>query len=334
MALRCLIPSGSGTAIATWTSAGRQQISPQLLTQTVALGINYRMRKCVECLKPFASNDWTCPDCSYAPTYLDGFPCFAPKLARNNDNYDVRHFKDLFALETGNYWFEARNKIILWAIRRFFKRPERVLELGVGTGFVACGLRKAFPSAALSATDIHTEGLAFAAQRLGPSVDLLQVDGTNIPFRSEFDVVCLFDVLEHIPDDRKVLSEVWEALVPGGGLIITVPQHMLLWGPADEQAFHQRRYSTKELAEKVRAAGFDVLFKTSFVAFLLPLLFLARMRTRISGKYNLEQELRIPSGLNRLFKWILAVENSLICSGLRLPVGGSQLLVALRPEYA
>jgi SAM-dependent methyltransferase len=251
-------------------------------------------------------------------------------LARNNRNYDAKHFKDLFALEAGNFWFEARNDIILWAIRRFFQKPARVLEIGVGTGFVARAIREDLPSASLAASDIHTEGLAFAAQRVGDSVELLQMDGTRIPFQSEFDLIGMFDVLEHIRDDEKVLSEVREALVPGGGLIISVPQHMFLWGPADKQACHERRYASDELAKKVRTAQFDVVYKTSFVALLLPVLYAARIGTRISGAYSLEQELTLPAAINAALRWILACEFRLIRSGFRLPLGGSQLLVAVK----
>lgn len=202
------------------------------------------------------------------------------------------------------------------------------MEIGAGTGFVMRALRRAMPDARLCASDIHVEGLRFAAERLDGSVDLLQMDARQIPFREEFDVVCMFDVLEHIQDDEAILKELSLVVKPGGGIIVTVPQHMFLWGLFDESVFHKRRYGVHELEQKVQAAGFDVLFRTSFVSFLLPFLYASRLRSRWRGKHNIVDETEIHPALDRLFRKLLSAELALIRSGFRFPAGGSQLLVA------
>jgi ubiquinone/menaquinone biosynthesis C-methylase UbiE len=236
----------------------------------------------------------------------------------------------LVTLEDNSFWFQARNRIIIWSLSRFFSGARSLLEIGVGTGFVMRELRRALPEASISASDIHIQGLHFAAKRLPHSVDLLQVDARSIPFRSEFDVVCLFDVLEHIQDDEAVLKEVSLALKPGGGLLLTVPQHMFLWGPFDDAGFHKRRYAVRELQRKVRAAGFDILLKTSFVSFLLPALYVSRLRSRWKGTYDLMEEQDIHPAVDQVFRSLLAAELRLIQAGIRFPAGGSQLLVARR----
>jgi len=80
-------------------------------------------------------------------------------------------------------------------------------------------------------------------------------------------------------DDELVLSEMFRATKPGGGIIVTVPQHQFLWSVVDEHAFHKRRYSRVDLVSKVERAGFRVARVTSFVSLLLPLMLLSR-RTR------------------------------------------------------
>jgi SAM-dependent methyltransferase len=57
---------------------------------------------------------------------------------------------------------------------------------------------------------------------------LFQMDARKIPFESEFDVIGAFDVLEHIEEDEKALAQIFHAVLPGGGLILTVPQHRFL----------------------------------------------------------------------------------------------------------
>ena len=288
------------------------------------------MKRCLACNGVFAGEEWTCPFCKHSPDVEGAFPRFAPELAHNNCDYDPRHFSFLFALEDDSFWFHARNNLIVAALRRFFPKAEHIMEIGVGTGFVLRAIQQAFPNATLYGSDIHVAGLQFAAARLRNRLDLMQMDARRIPFREHFDVVCAFDVLEHIQDDEAVLDEIRLSMRRDAGLVLTVPQHMFLWGPADDAAFHERRYQTTELAAKVRAAGFEVIFKTSFVSILLPLLWLSRCRSRKSGKYDLARELAVAPALNRCLSGISAIENVLIRAGIALPVGGSQLLVATR----
>ena len=96
------------------------------------------------------------------------------------------------------------------------------------------------------------------------------MDARRIPFRDEFDVIGAFDVIEHIEEDVAVIDEVGRALRPGGGFVMTVPQHPALWSPQDEHAHHVRRYTAAGLRRKVEAAGFEVVRMTSFVRLLLP----------------------------------------------------------------
>jgi SAM-dependent methyltransferase len=255
---------------------------------------------------------------------------FSPEMDGASQDYDFKHFQLLVSLEDRSFWFQARNGLITWALTRFFPKAARVMEVGVGTGFVMRALSGAVNGAAFWGSDIHIEGLRFAASRVGDKVDLIQMDARRIPFRDHFDVICAFDVLEHISEDEAVLRELRLALRQRGGLILSVPQHMFLWGPADENAFHQRRYGASELSRKVRDAGFDVIFKTSFVSLLLPALYLARIRSRKLGRHDLSKELVPHPALNWLMGRLLELEAAFIRAGFRMPFGGSQLLVAVR----
>ncbi|HEY6064630.1 MAG TPA: glycosyltransferase, partial [Thermoanaerobaculia bacterium] len=76
-------------------------------------------------------------------------------------------------------------------------------------------------------------------------------------------VVCL-NVLEHIEDDRTTLANMYEALRPGGRLVLLVPAFASLYGTLDEHLHHFRRYEKAELEEKIREAGF-VLEDSRFV---------------------------------------------------------------------
>ena len=90
----------------------------------------------------FAGEEWTCPVCKHSPDVEGNFLRFAPELALHNCDYDPKHFDLLFALEDNSFWFQARNHLIVWALRRFFPKAERIMEIGVGTGFVMRAIRQ------------------------------------------------------------------------------------------------------------------------------------------------------------------------------------------------
>ena len=270
-----------------------------------------------------------CSVCGFAPARIDGFFAWAPELAQYNDGFPQESFESLASVEANNFWFRARNAIILWALRKYFPNFQSLLEVGCGTGFVLSAITNAFPHAKISGSELHTAGLKFAARRL-PDIDLRQMDARKLPYEAEFDVMAAFDVIEHIAEDEMVLQNFYRAIKPGGGCVITVPQHQWLWSPVDEAACHQRRYSAKELHEKVQAAGFRIVRSTSFVTLLLPLMLASRMATKQSGQVKSNESLALNPMLDRVLESIMHIEHFVIRAGVSLPIGGSRLVVLQR----
>ena len=246
-----------------------------------------------------------------------------------NIGFKTHYFKELAELEAGNFWFRARNRLILWALDRYSPELNSFLEIGCGTGFVISAISKRFPEARLFGIEYLEEGLIFARQRV-PTAEFTTLDARRIPYESELDAIGAFDVLEHIEEDEVVLQQICKALKPGGIVFITVPQHRWLWSAVDEYACHVRRYDANELHRKVRMAGFEIIRSTSFVSTLLPAMFLSRLLQRNKTKMTIDDVggLRINPILNHLFEWLLIFELALIRFGAVLPVGGSRLLVA------
>lgn len=242
-------------------------------------------------------------------------------------SFDPRHFDKLYALEDRSFWFRGRSDLINWAISRYFPHARDFLEIGCGTGYVLNRLHAAFPLLRLTGSELFAEGLIYAERRLGASAKLVQLDATRLPFDAQFDAIGAFDVIEHIADDVRVLANVHTALKPGGGLLVTVPQHAWLWSGTDVSACHVRRYSRAELKEKLHVAGFETVRITSFVSLLLPAMLLARMRKR-SGISEVEAELNLPAAINGFGYGTLCLEALLIRLGINLPLGGSLLAIA------
>lgn len=288
------------------------------------------MKFCIKCDNTFAGQNWQCPHCSHQPDIIDGHVAFAPELARESEGFEADYFPRLADQEAENFWFRSRNRLLIWALNQYFPKAESFLEIGCGTGFVLSGLKQAFPNLVLSGSEVFSDGLGFAAERL-PHVELFQMDARRIPFRDEFDVIGAFDVLEHIKQDEEVLAQMHQATRKGGGILITVPHHRFLWSPVDEFARHVRRYETRELRDKVTRAGFSVVRITSFVSLLLPLLVASRFKQKMTGEeVDPSAEYNISRLVNTTLEKVLDAERNVIRAGLSFPAGGSLLLVARR----
>lgn len=289
------------------------------------------MRVCPGCRGALEGGGWDCGRCGHRAVTSGGFVALAPELARQAEGFDPALFDGLAALEARNFWFRARNRLIVWAFQRYFPQPAKVMEVGCGTGFVLEGVAAAFPATVLWASEAQTEGLAHAARRV-PRARFVQMDARDMPFEDEFDVIGAFDVIEHIAEDERVLGQMRRALRPGGGIVLTVPQHPRLWSEYDVRAHHVRRYTAPELRQKLARAGFEVVRMTSFVSLLLPLMMLSRLaRRKPAADYDPLAELRISSLANAVLERVLDAERLLIRAGLDLPAGGSLLAVARRP---
>ena len=287
------------------------------------------MKICLACRKSFVADDFCCPVCGHSPELLDGYLAFAPDLAVGYDGFKTDSFSLLAELEEGNFWFESRNRLLIWALGKYLPDTETFFEIGCGTGFVLSGIQRKFQDIKLFGSDIFTEGFAYAKERV-PGATFFQMDARNIPFENEFDVIGAFDVLEHIGDDKCVLSHVHAALKPQGFMLLTVPQHTWLWSPVDEYGRHVRRYAASDLHQKIETAGFRIIRSTSFVTTLLPVMIASRIfQKKVSdATFDAKAELKISPWLNSLFTKLLSTEISFIKKGFCFPAGGSRLVVA------
>lgn len=286
------------------------------------------MKVCLQCENFFSSADWACPSCGYQPERLNGIEAHASEFAHGGGGFKPEYFSELSRLEAGNFWFRARNELILWALRTYKPNAGAFLEVGCGTGFVLSGIARACPEIALNGSEIFLAGLFHAAKRV-PSTHFMQMDARRVPFVEEFDAIGAFDVLEHIEEDETVLAQLHNAIKPSGVLLLTVPQHPRLWSASDDYACHVRRYTRVEIEQKVLTAGFELLRSSSFVTSLLPVMMLSRvLQKRKTKDFDPAGELKINAALNKVFYGLMMLELAGIRLGMNYSVGGSRLVVA------
>ena len=133
--------------------------------------------------------------------------------------------------------------------------PASILELGCGLGGVGVRLAK---RAAYTAAEPDEQCWSVAYERMRPlGGEVIHGDHNKVGAGRTFDLVCAFEVLEHIADDEAALTD-WMGFVrPGGHLLLSVPAGPDRFGPADELVGHYRRYTAERLSQMLSAVGAD-----------------------------------------------------------------------------
>lgn len=256
----------------------------------------------------------------------------------SQQSYDPVYFKELLEVEDRHFWFRSRNRMVWIMAKQMFPDPAqryRILEIGCGTGNVLRVLDQACPGGIVIGVDLFAQGLRYARHRT--ICPLIQGDIHHLPFNTQFDLIGLFDVLEHLPDDEGILQHLQSMLKPGGRLFLTVPAHPSLWSYFDIDSHHCRRYKPAELEARLLGAGFKVEYLTQYMASIFPAVWLGRRVAKLLGKHlaisrdsihDLAlRELRIRPVLNEVLAFLLEQETRAIARRIRLPIGTSLLAI-------
>ena len=237
-----------------------------------------------------------------------------------------------FAIEDGSFWFRHRNDAIVAVVRRF-PPGGAIFDIGGGNGYVAAGLERAGFSTVL--VEPGQAGAENARRRGLRHVICASVEAAGFA-PGTMHAAGMFDVLEHIRDDRAFLGSLRPLLRPDGRLYLSVPAFPFLWSSEDTFAGHFRRYTRGSLAGVLEAAGFDVEYMTYLFWFLpLPVWLLRAIPSRLGwrGTPTLQSASREHAAggvAERLIEWALSGELARIARGRTLPFGGSCLAVARR----
>jgi SAM-dependent methyltransferase len=181
---------------------------------------------------------------------------------------------------------------------------------------------------AIDGLDVSDEAIRFCREK---SLGLVRHgDVCGIPFADQsFDLLLGTDIIEHVDDDAKALSEIARVLRTGGKALITVPAFPMVWGLQDRVGQHKRRYRMGQLVDRVAGAGFAIEVRYYFNFLLFLPIWIGRKLTDIIGP-EIQNQAQVNSPL--LNRAMLAIFSADITMApiLRVPFGVSILLVDIR----
>ena len=239
---------------------------------------------------------------------------------------DSQVYSELIEQEETHWWFVSRRAITQYLLN-LIKIPKnaKILDLGCGAGGNLSMLSTYGEVFACEMNDQvreHSAGRNIGSVAYGKLPD-------EIPFSGQqFDLITMFDVLEHIEDDNATLAAVAGRLSQGGVLLLTVPAFQCLFSRHDKLHHHFRRYGKTELQEKIKAAGFKIEYLNYWNFFLFPVAVAARMLDFFRAKNEHAIGTKIPApAINKILTKLVSAERFLF-PRIPLPFGLSLMLVA------
>jgi SAM-dependent methyltransferase len=244
------------------------------------------------------------------------------------------YYKEYYDLERQHWWFVAREKIISNYLKKIIDdkilnhTELKILNVGCGPGRSSQYLSS---FGEVTSIEYDKDCCEFASERTG--LQIINGSITELPFQDEmFDLVCAFDVIEHVENDQLAVSEMKRVAKKEGVIFITVPTFMSLWSHHDVINHHFRRYKLSQIEKlfEIKKNGNEI-FSSYFNFFLFPGIYLIRIISNILkfGKKRpgsgSDFETFKPGFLNNLLFNIMYFESKFINKNIKFPFGVSLL---------
>lgn len=241
---------------------------------------------------------------------------------------DKLYYREYFDVERNHWWFRGRSEILNSYIRRSIsgERKLKILNVGVATGATSVMLQS---FGEVTSLEYEQDCIDFIKDKV--SIAVIQGSILELPFAdNSFDLVCAFDVVEHVEDHVLAIRELSRVCNQGGSVLITVPAFMSLWSEHDEINHHFRRYKVGELKQLFSKESGLVVFASYFNSILFIPIFLARKISNFFRDKNKKAQSDFqkykPGIVSSILFGILRSERKLLNKSVTFPVGVSLIL--------
>jgi SAM-dependent methyltransferase len=221
---------------------------------------------------------------------------------------DKNYYKEYYTLERNHWWFKIRAKIILFLIDKSLQnKPNTKLKI-LNVGAATCKSSEILSQYGdVTSLEFDKDCCDFVKNNL--KIDIISGSLLNLPFANQaFDVVCAFDVIEHVEDDLTAVTEMKRVCKNGGLIVVTVPAFMSLWSEHDVVNHHFRRYTKANLLQLF----YKIKLKPTTVTYFNTLLFLPIFIFRMLGKLVPQKWIRKGAGSDATIMSEEGILNSLL----------------------
>lgn len=177
-----------------------------------------------------------------------------------------------------HFWIRRRFEVLCRLAEQSIVDASGIAEIGCGSGLLQQQIEARYDRE-VTGFDLNEFALKQNVSRRSP-VYCYDIRQKELIFRGHFDLIFLFDVLEHIEDESAFLSDLLFHLAPDGKLIINVPAGEWARSVYDDAAGHVRRYSIASLRDAARGSNLRIAHWSYWGMPLIPLALLRKFWLR------------------------------------------------------
>ena len=155
--------------------------------------------------------------------------------------------------ETNHFWILWRFKILLRLIKTnniILNKKNKIMDLGCGNGILSNQIESQF-NIKIDRVDSNFETLKLNRNVKGRLI-CYDISKRNKKYKNYYDYIFLFDVIEHVKNDKKFIENALFHLKNDGSLIINVPSIQILYSRYDIAVGHLRRYDKKLFYKNIK----------------------------------------------------------------------------------
>jgi SAM-dependent methyltransferase len=232
---------------------------------------------------------------------------------------EIIYYSEGKKVSMADSWFEVATLQHFWVKRRFevlrrllgygFKPTGPVAEVGCGHGLVQAQFHE-FYGVPVDGYELNEFALSQSVAKDQPRY-IYDIYERREELKGKYSVIIMFDVIEHIEDEKGFLEAVLFHLAPGGLLVVNVPALQFLFSNYDRAAGHVRRYSLPQLTSLGKTMALEVVAGSYWGLPLLPLLALRKLLLSFQSgeKEVINQGFKPPSLVaNKLLLFLCAFE--------------------------
>ena len=253
-----------------------------------------------------------------------------PKVINISQPKNVSMSDDYYEMaDISHFWIQWRFNVVIKQLKPFLSPESKILEIGCGNGVVMSQFEKilGYPIDGCDLNQFATNNLI---ANVSGNVYLYDIYDEHIDLLNKYDVIILFDVIEHIQNDSEFLNKALRHLKKNGLLVISVPAHNFLYSKFDKEVGHIRRYNKSIMSEVLKKTEAQIIKMNYWGLFMYPLVLFRKYYINLFNKsVSVEKGFKPPNEMiNKIMKLIMKFETKSISK----PFSGASLMAIARKE--